>query len=211
MRAAILEAVQTGKISMQRLDEAVRRVLTLKQKYNLFGWEPLNPQMAPQRVNTEEHTATVQTLYRNTVAIAKDQYKMLPLTADKTILLVFPGAFPATQRECIALNPNVRSLAYSLNPTETEIASAKIEARRADVVVVFTYNIPEYAFQADLVNVVPPEKAIVVALESPYDIEQNINPAGYVTSFNVFPGAFKAACEVLFGVYPPHGKWKLPN
>lgn len=209
MRAAVLEAVKTGKISMQRLDEAVRRVLTLKQKYNLFGWEPLNPQLAPQRVNTGEHSTTVSALYRDTVAIAKDNFKLLPLTNGKTVLIIFPGAYPAAQRECLALNPKVRSLSYSLNPTDTEIATAKIEARRADLVVVFTYNMSDYPFQASLVSEIPPEKTVMVALESPYDIEWNLNPAAYVTAFNAYPGAIKASCEVLFGAYPAKGKWNL--
>ena len=209
MRTAVLEAVQSGKITMQRLDEAVRRVLTLKQKYNLFGWEPLNPQRADERVDTSEHAVTVSNLYQNTVAIAQDKYKLLPLAQNKKVLLIFPGAYPATQRECLALRPGIKSKAYSLNPTDVEIASAKIDARNADVVVIFTYNIPDYPFQADLVNAVPPEKAIVVALESPYDIEQGIDPGGYVTAFNAYPGALKASCEVLFGKYPARGVWHI--
>jgi hypothetical protein len=149
-------------------------------------------------------------LYLNAVAIAKDDRRHLPITGGRRALLVFPGAFPATQRACAALDPNSRAFAYSLRPTPTEIAQAKTSARDVEVVVVFTYNIHDHAPQADLVNALPPEKLVVVALESPYDIEAGIQPGSYVAAFNAEPGAFKAACAVLFGQHPATGAWSLP-
>ena len=53
-------------------------------------------------------------------------------------------------------------------------------------------------------------KAIVVSLQSPYDIEQGIQPGAYVAAFNSYPAAFKAICPVLYGQHPAVGVFKIP-
>jgi hypothetical protein len=81
---------------------------------------------------------------------------------------------------------------------------------QVDVAVIFTFNVDEYPRQARLVNTFTPRKTVVVALQSPYDALQGIQPAAYVTVFNPYPEAFRAACAVLYGAFPPKGVFTLP-
>ena len=209
MKYAIIDAVKRGDISEARIAESVRRILALKAKYNLLTWSPLDPAKASQRVNSAAHQPIVDQIYLNTIAIAQDVYKRLPLTPGaQKVAVIFPGAYPSVQRECAAIDKPIRSFAYSLSPTAEEQASARTTARDADVVIIFTYNIGEYPAQAKLVNVVPPEKAVVVSLQNPFDIERGIQPGAYVAAFNSYPSALKAACAVLYGKHPAVGRWQ---
>jgi len=78
------------------------------------------------------------------------------------------------------------------------------------VVIIFTLNISDNPQQAYLVNAVPANKAIVVSLQSPYDIEQGIQPGAYVAAFNSYPSAFGAICPVLYGQHAAVGVFKIP-
>lgn len=212
MKRAVLDAVQRGELSEARVEEAVRRVLMLKARHGLLTWSALDPGSADQRVNVQAHQPLVDAIYLDTIAIAQDNAGRLPLNpANQRIAVIFPGVYPAVQRECAAIAPPAVSFAYTLNPTDIEQQSARTVARNADVVLIFTFNIGDYPGQADLVNTVPPEKAVVVSLQSPYDIEQGIQPAAYVTAFNSYPPAFKAVCAVLYGKHPAVGRWTLGN
>lgn len=208
MKAAVLNAVSEGRIGLRRVDEAVRRVLALKLKYGILDRRSLDPRTATSRVSVDAHADTINRIYLKTVAIASDERGHLPIVNATRTLVVFPGAYPAAQRQCLALAPGISSFAYSLNPTPTEIAQAVTSARGVEVVVVFTYNVRDYQFQRDLVNALPPEKLVVVAMENPYDIEEGIAPGSYVAAFNAYPGAITASCAVLFGKQPAVGTWR---
>ncbi|MCC7451324.1 MAG: hypothetical protein IT324_28200 [Anaerolineae bacterium] len=209
MKRAIIDAVKRGDIAESRIEDSVRRILALKAKHNLLDWSPLDPAKASQRVNSAAHQPIVDQIYLNTITIAQDSYKHLPLTPGaQKVAVIFPGAYPSVQRECTAIDKPFRSLAYSLAPTIEEQAFARTTARDADVAIIFTYNIGEYPSQAKLVNTVPPEKAIVVSLQNPFDIERGIQPGAYVAAFNSYPAALKAVCAVLYGKHPAVGRWQ---
>jgi beta-N-acetylhexosaminidase len=206
MKKAIVAAVRDGQIPAEQIDASVRRILQLKQKYGLLEWQMLDPNAANRRVGMAEHTAQLERLYAEAVAVGFDFSGLLPLDAAKQkIAIVYPGIYPAIARACGAVAKPDSTLGFSTKPTPAEINAVSQTAKRADIVVVFTYNVYENAGQADLVNVIPPEKAVVVALQSPYDFEWGISPSTYLTLFNPVPQAFQAACNVLYGKQPVKG------
>ena len=208
MKDAVVKAVQSGTLPADRLDEAVRRILMLKLKYGRLDWTPLDPATAADRVDSTTHQAKVASIYLDTVAIAKDRSGRVPIEPGTLkVGIVYPGVYPGAERACEAIDKPFRQFAYSLSPDVMQRAAVHGIARDSDVVVAFTYNIHDYPAQADLVNMIPPEKAIVVALQSPFDIERGINPGAYITIFNPYPPALKAACAVLYGQHPPVGQW----
>jgi len=52
---ALLEAVKSGDISEERLNESVRRILNLKSKMNLFERRYVNPENLGELVGTKAH------------------------------------------------------------------------------------------------------------------------------------------------------------
>lgn len=210
MKQAVINAVNNGELPMQRIDEAARRILLLKAKYALLKWEPLDADTALDRVNQINHQPIVDAIYQDTVAIARDTAHVLPITPGvKTVGLVYPGTMQSILSACQALDPALTAYAYALDPAGYEVSNIHSLAKSVNIVIIFTYNISEHPRQADLVNAVPPNQAIVVALQSPYDIEQGIQPAGYVTAFNNVPAVHAAVCAVLYGKHPALGRWPL--
>jgi beta-N-acetylhexosaminidase len=211
MKRAVLEAVQDGRLPRAQIDESVRRILRLKAKYGLLTWQPLDDLTAAQRVQSAKHRAALESIYLRTVAVARQATDLLPLDPQRQkIGLIYPGVYGSLPSMCGIYGALTRRLAYSLTPTEGEIAIAREIDRQVDVVVIFTFNLDEYPRQARLVNAFTPRKTVVVALQSPYDALQGIQPAAYVTVFNPSPEAFRAACAVLYGAFPPKGVFTLP-
>jgi beta-N-acetylhexosaminidase len=212
MKRALLEAVLNGDIARSRIDESVRRILRLKAKYGLLAdWQPLDVQTAVERVQSATHRAALEAIYLRTVAVAYQAPDLLPLDPQRSkIGLLYPGAYLSAGRTCSLYGEPTRQLAYSLTPTDNELAIARQINTQVDVVVIFTFNIDEYPRQARLVNTFSAQKTVVVALQNPYDITRGIQPAAYLTIFNPYPEAIRAACAVLYNAFPPRGFFSLP-
>jgi beta-N-acetylhexosaminidase len=209
MKRAILDAVLSGEIEQTRLDDSVRRILNLKLLYGLLDWTPLDPDTAATRIGLAEHAATIDQIYLDTFSVVYDEGRLLPVSG-KQIGIIYPGVYPSVRRVCDSMNPSTRALAFSLTPTPEELLIARQVGQRTDVVLIFTFNVEDYPRQADLVRQIPANKAVVVAMQNPYDVEQlDPPPIAYAAMFNPYPGAIRAACEVLFGSYPPIGVFGL--
>jgi beta-N-acetylhexosaminidase len=89
VQAALLDAVRSGRLSEARIDESVRRILSLKVRYGLF---------APRRgdlsvVGSAEHQALARRVSQ--AAITAVQGNGLPLEAGQRILVIAPSYLPA--------------------------------------------------------------------------------------------------------------------
>jgi beta-N-acetylhexosaminidase len=73
-------------------------------------------------------------------------------------------------------------------------------------VVVFTQNAVDDPQQQTLVNSLPSEKTIVVALWSPYDWMTFPDISGYVATYSPLRPAVPAACALLFGAIQARGQ-----
>jgi beta-N-acetylhexosaminidase len=100
----------------------------------------------------------------------------------------------------------VRPLGVADSPLRFQIGQAAALAAETDVMVVFTEDAIEDAAQQNLVNALRPDRAIVVALKSPYDVRRFPNVGGFVLTYEPDPFAFEAACAVLFGAQPARGR-----
>ncbi|MCC7209779.1 MAG: glycoside hydrolase family 3 protein [Anaerolineae bacterium] len=210
MRNAVLEAVAAGQIDEARIDDSARRILTLKARYGLLDWSPLDPEKAAENIHKGAHDEALFSIYRDTAALVYDYVSLLPISAeDQRVGLVYPGLFTALAQDCGGYGAPAGQVAYSLYPTGSEIRAAAQLASRVDLVVIFTYDIAEHPRQAELVNSVPQVRSIVVALSSPYDLEQGILPMAYLATFNPARAAFRAACGLLFGQFEAQGVFSL--
>ncbi len=103
--AALVEAVKNGRISQERIDISVKRLLTLKLKYGIARIEAgrlalgtkdsvaNRVQQANVTVGSAEHKATEQAVAEKAVTLVKNEGAVLPfkLDGDKKIVLLAPG------------------------------------------------------------------------------------------------------------------------
>ncbi|MEP1422328.1 MAG: exo 1,3/1,4-beta-D-glucan glucohydrolase [Erythrobacter sp.] len=90
-----LDHVRSGRISMERLDDAVRRILRVKLHYSLFDrGKPSSRQMAGDTsiLGSEEHRALAREAVRKSLVLLKNSNQILPLSGAQTVLVVGDGA-----------------------------------------------------------------------------------------------------------------------
>jgi beta-glucosidase len=103
-QAAILQDVNTGMISRARIDEAVRRILTLKFHLGLFDQPCVNdPSVACVDANaadaavTAGRQATLQAT-RESITLLRNQNGVLPLSPTGTVVVTGPSADSMTNQ-----------------------------------------------------------------------------------------------------------------
>lgn len=203
---AVVAAVESGEIPMERIDASVRRILEVKLHYNLLEWQALDPSTADARIAAANAELLIQDLFSLGVTVVYDEAGILPLRADQRVLLVHPLHRLGASRACLAANPNLQLAGYSNYPTADEIQAAATAAQTADWVVVFTQNAIDKPEQAALVDALPPEKTVVVAYWSPYDVLAfAVRPAAYLITYSPSDEGLTAACRVLFGAQGAYG------
>lgn len=86
------ELIKEGKVPMQQVDEAVRRILRVKFRLGLFD-RPYTKEMKPQkRFLLAESLFTVERLAEESAVLLKNSGRILPLSGVKKIALVGPLA-----------------------------------------------------------------------------------------------------------------------
>ncbi len=206
MMQAVLDAARNGDISEDRINESVYRILSVKERFGLFDWQPLEVNTASQRVNTEAHAAVIDELFRAGTTVAYDRNNLLPLSEERSTAIIFLATRYQIQQECSQYATNIRWVGVSDNPSADEIGWAREAANASEVAVVFTqnaYNTPE---QQALVNALPAEKTVAVAIFSPYDWRTYPDVAAFVATYSPMRPAVPAACAVLFGAIPAQGQ-----
>ncbi len=87
----LIELVKSGEVPMARIDEAVRRILTVKDQAGLFKGSPL-PLSIDEHFATQASTDTNLQAARESIVLAKNDNHILPLKKDAKILVTGPTA-----------------------------------------------------------------------------------------------------------------------
>jgi beta-N-acetylhexosaminidase len=203
---AVVDAVKSGVISEARVNESVARILAAKEKYGILDWKALDPLSASENIDLEGHAAIIDEMFRAGVTVAFDRENMLPLAEDKSVGIAYLTSRYQIVQECGQYQSDIRWAGVSDSPTESEIATTVVTANLADTMIVFTQNADENQQQQALVQALPPEKTVVVALFSLYDITTFPGIAGYMVTYSPARPAVPAACGILFGAIPANGQ-----
>jgi len=227
---ALYDAVQSGELSTERVEEAATRVLEAKRKYGLVtrgGGRPggrifANPMQATHRTGKEPDLRRAAEIARESMTLVKNE-GVLPfdptdggttLVAGVAQVDVLADALrERTAGEVVAWQS---SRWWDNDPTDEEIEEATALAEEADRALVATFSASELpAGQAELVASVQgtgtPTAAVSVGL--PYDIASYPDVDAYVASYaldrwkQLNVSALEGAAEVVFGAEP---KGQLP-
>ncbi|GHU68417.1 glycosyl hydrolase [Bacteroidia bacterium] len=87
----LIALVKEGKVKQERIDDAVRRILTLKYSLDLFQTPVTYAKDYPQ-FGSPEFTQTAYQLAAESITLLKNENGILPLPADAKILLTGPNA-----------------------------------------------------------------------------------------------------------------------
>ena len=82
-QTAVVELVREGRIPESRIDESVRRILTVKFRMGLFEHPYSDVKTRDRVINDPEHKHTALEASRNSIVLLKNANSLLPLDAQK--------------------------------------------------------------------------------------------------------------------------------
>jgi beta-N-acetylhexosaminidase len=211
--AHVLNLVQSGAISLDRVEASLRRVLALKARYGLLTWQPVDQQAAPLLCGTAESRSAALHVALDSVTLLTND-GVLPLSADAPVLLVVPGTVVGLDSALRAYLPALDVLTINLNPTAEQIATAVARATNVDAVVVATWDATWHAGQVSLVQELAGHPLVVAALNTPHDLTPlqaaGVTPSAYLCTYSDVPSSLEALAMVLSGAKSPRGRLPVP-
>jgi beta-N-acetylhexosaminidase len=207
---ALLKAVRTGRIPMERLNESVGRILRVKARRRLFSTQLLGTMEAMKKLKAAGQRKVVRDLSEKAVTLVRNRGDVLPLPAKdpRRILVVtsetgfaraLKSALPNVQVMPIALNANSKKRAWA-------IQRAKRLASKSDLVVVGMMNGDYAGVARGIKSSFPDLPVVAVSFGSPYLISAFPAVDAYVCAFGFRQASEVAAAEVLLGTRNPQGR-----
>jgi beta-N-acetylhexosaminidase len=221
---AVLDAVRTGELTEERLEESILRILRLKAKLGLFTDPYVTHEGVDEAVGTRAHYKAAERIADNTTTLLVNEGGLLPLNrlSHRRVLVVGPD--PASPS--LSDGPTTKVIAAALAefgftttarttgtaPTATAIAGAVTAAADADAVVVATYNVTATSTQRTLVQrlLETGKPVVVLAVRNPYDVAHLPGARAVVASYSWTDTEVRAAARVIAGQVSPSGRLPVP-
>jgi len=214
---AVLDAVRSGRISEQRIDESVARILLLKLTRGVLTQPFVDVAKVPTAVGTPASLATAQQIVDKSVTLVKNDTNTLPLSKTPRSVLVTGWGVTTTQNLANSLNARGATTTVAQTgaaPTDAAIADAVAKAQANDVTVVLTQKAwdttvtDKLAKQQKLVKdlLATGRTVIVVAVRDPYDIAYFDAAPTYVATYSFTGVSMESLAKVLYGEIAPAGK-----
>lgn len=205
----MMEAVESGEISEERLDESVYRILRSKFEYGLFD----NPFTAPEKIEhigTAEHLQAAEEIAEKSITLVKNEQDVLPVQESEKVLLTGPSLSQPSRISDLLNEKGIAASSYptGTSPTDSQIAQAAALAEDVDKIIVTTYTANTNARQQALVAALQDtgKPVIVSAHRNPYDIMAFPEVEGYLNSYSSLNVSMEAIAGVLTGDINPFGK-----
>ncbi|MDF2669046.1 MAG: beta-glucosidase [Paenibacillus sp.] len=224
---ALVEAVESGRLSEARLDASVRRLLALKARRGVTAAAVAASAAAPTaseafaRVGGSEHAQVARALSEASVTRVRAEAGLLPLAASvPTLVLGVQPAAVSQVDEAYAAAPTTLGGALRALGAAMEERVIALDALAGQVdglvslaadygqIVVATYNAAFHPAQGELVRrlIDLGKRPIVVALRNPYDLLQCPDAPAYIAIYESRPLALQSAAKHLLGLIPAPGK-----
>jgi beta-glucosidase len=92
-QSSLIQLVRKGKVSEKTLDEAVRRILSIKFRLGLFERPYVDPERPRKVIQSKEHVRTALELARRSIVLLKNDNSLLPLRKSiKSVAVIGPLA-----------------------------------------------------------------------------------------------------------------------
>ncbi|TPE70021.1 glycoside hydrolase family 3 protein [Halalkalibacterium halodurans] len=217
---AVVEAVENGEISEKRVNEAVKRILTLKLNRGILKTDsptPIDEQIAEAErvIGSDEHRQIEQQIAEQSITVIKNEQDTLPLSVEEDDYIVVVGstysenlaaAFEdvSVQTEHILLSSNQSSLTAEQQDL-VEGASAIIIASHSANVAGRSPSHPHMQLYVSLSESAD-QPVVAVAIRNPYDIMAYPSVPAYIAQYGFRDASFRASVRTIVGDLTPSGQ-----
>ncbi len=202
---AVIEAVLTGHIGMDRFESAVLRVKQLKQLDAVRNWRDLP--LEPQGLMKPESLHLAHELQKSALRVLSP---FRPLQHDLPVTLITVEMRSRTEVDEVSATSRssmLTALRYAglevseymlpFDASEIDITAAIAFAQDAQQIVLQTYNATISIGQQRLLAALPHDKLWLVAGRLPYDLNLAPNAQGRLAAFGCRPAALAPVVEKL--------------
>ena len=206
---AVVNAVQTGVIASERIDEAMQRILQLKQISAVANWR--NLPLHPEGLRGAESLALSRHVYKASLRTGNN-FQALQATLPVTLITVEMQARTEVDEatnseedrssmlfEMRKAGLDVREYILPFNASNEEVADALAFAKEAQQIVMQTYNAVFSAGQQQLIATFLHDKLWLVAGRLPYDLNLAPQAQGRLANFSNRPVALVSVVDKLIG------------
>ena len=220
---AIVNAVRGGRITPDRLDASVRRVLVLKERLRLDRDRFVSLDSLRAIVGDSANTGMAQRIATRSITLAKDSLSLVPLSRNPARRVFSITIANRTDLAAgVTFNAELRRGVASLrteyvDPTNVDLSLDRLAAvaDSADVTVISSYlsqgtTVATTAAPANILGIFKRltangRKVVVVAFGNPYLLREIPETPAYLLAWGPFPLSQRAAALALIGAEPISG------
>ena len=213
----VLNAVNSGQISVARIDQSVSRILHLKFALNLFKNPYTTSGAVTSTVGTPAHLTTMANVAKDSITLVRNNNHALPLAANSGKHVLVTGWGVGTTQNLsndLAAKGLTTQLLWTGSPNAATIAAAVTAAKNNDVTVVSSYNAWGDSTQQNLINALlaTGKPVIVAAVGGPYDLAYYPTAPTFLASYDYQPPSLVALANAITGTAPTgHLPVTIPN
>ncbi|MGZ7042315.1 MAG: glycoside hydrolase family 3 protein [Thermoanaerobaculia bacterium] len=214
---AVIAAVKSGRISAQRVDESVRRILEAKRRTT---FDVASDDEIFRIVDSEASRDLAAEIAQRAITRVRESPGALPIAQDARVVTIVISELTEAANPLPELEDELSERLdhepqiFFLDAPAIDAAAAVEAASRADVVLLAfavraksgagTIAIPPAARQA--IEQITMSKVIAVSFGSPYLLRESPNVPTYLCAYGVQPPLQVAAVQALFSEIPIDGK-----
>lgn len=202
-----IKLVNNKEIPMERIDESVKKILNLKEKYSSF--EKIDLLTLDSFVGKEEDVKFAKAISLKSVTKVMDN-GLLPFSKDEKILLISPEikifslVDNETDKYC-TLNKYLNVDEIIINESFINYDLIKQTIKNYDKIIMTTYNVVKDDYQVKVFDCLDKEKTVVISMRSPYDILHLKNIKSYLCLFEATLLSFESLVKLIYGEEPFKG------
>ena len=224
MIKGLREAVKSGRISPERLNESVKKILAWKYELGLFKRKITPMDDIDKIVSNKETHALAEEIADKAVTLVKNDEYLLPLSKDKKVFVLgisngFDGEQTSYPLIKFLRENGVKFSATLLqdNSTAEQVEKARIAANKADVVIAALYGrvrsgaknsvgVPDAGANILRELISNNKKVVGVSFGNPYILGAFPDLKTYLVAYGDMTTLQRAAARSLFGMLELNGK-----
>ena len=221
------EAVKSGRVTMQRVEESARRILAAKYDLGLAQQRLVDLNTIDRVVSSSEAENLALEIAAHAITLVRDEQNSVPLPKDKRIfiLALTNGNDRDIARNFAALlgskGRRVEMVLLDERATPDELQAARAKAARADIVVAALFGrvrsgaansggLPEAGAQV-LRDLLAQNKPVVgISFGNPYLLSSFPTMPAYLAAYGDMPSLQTAAARALNGDAAITGRLPIP-
>ncbi|WP_306812802.1 glycoside hydrolase family 3 protein [Paenibacillus soyae] len=213
---AVAAAVESGEISVERIEQSVARIMRLKEKLRLE--EPIQPwEQVQGGIGTEANKAVARKWSEASVTLVKAEGGALPLKRDAQTLVLWPDIVPVSVADEMlsgdgTLGDFLKLYGASVVERRMNDESVLEGLDEFEQIVVVTYDASKHPHEQSIAREAVKragDRVVAVSVRNPLDLLLYPDVRTYLAVYECRPLALSSAAKALLGDLKPAGTLPL--